>query len=77
MDAYRRDLVNRLFVEATALLEDATEAASAGQSPDLTAADCMKLALRIHRAAKEISALAEASLIVTGIDLDNARRRRR
>ena len=76
MDTDRRDLVNRLFAEATALLEDATETTVAGQSPNLMSADCMKFALKVHRVAREISALAEASLIVAGIDFDNMRRRR-
>ncbi len=55
------ELVRRLFAEATALLEDAHEAAVAGQSERLDTARRRHHARTLEEAARTISALARAS----------------
>lgn len=64
-DDDKRDLANHLFAEATAMLEDATEIAIAGQHPQLTATSCVARAHDLQKAARAISALAEAVLVLT------------
>ncbi len=64
MDDDCRELANRLFALATAMLEDATELAVAGQSPRLTSSQLANHGQRLQAAALEIAIVAEAATIV-------------
>ncbi len=71
-----RELARRLLATATAMLEDATEVAVAGQSPRL---DLIKLAdhgRRLQAAAHDIAVIAEAAEIVADLGIDNPQHRR-
>ena len=50
MDDDHRELVQRLFVAATAMLEDAIEVAVAGQSPRLDPSELADHGRRLHAA---------------------------
>ncbi len=66
MDEDHRELVRRLFVAATTLIETAHEAAIAGQSEALTARDYCETAHLLQGAARDIAALAEAAAVIAG-----------
>ena len=76
MDEENRDLANRLFATATAMLEDAVELAVAGQSPRLTSSQLADHGHRLRTAAQDIATIAEAAMIVANLS-DNQRRNRR
>ncbi len=67
MDDGNLDLVNHMFAIATALLEDAVEAAIAGQSSRLSHLELVALAGRLQIAAREIAAVADATMIVASL----------
>ncbi len=67
MDDDYRELANRLFATATAMLEDATEIAAAGQSPRLNPPQLANHGHRLQSAARDISVIAEAALIVANL----------
>ena len=69
MDDDYRDLANRLFATATAMLEDAIGTAVAGQSPRLDARRLGDAARRLQAAGREIGAIAEAAAIVASLGL--------
>ena len=64
-----RDLANRLFATATAMLEDATEIA-AGQSPLLDPSGLVEHGRRLQATALDIAVIAEAATIaaISGAD---------
>ena len=64
MDEDERDLVQRLFATATALIETAHEEAASGQSADLTAEEYLAAAERLQLAAGEAATLADAITII-------------
>ena len=64
MDEDHRELANRLFALATAMLEDATELAVAGQSARLNPEQIVDTGSRLQAAALEIAIVAEAATIV-------------
>ncbi len=64
MDDDHRELANRLFAAATAMLEDATELAVAGQSVWLNPAQIVDTGRRLQAAARDIGIIAEATTIV-------------
>ena len=64
MDDDQRELANRLFAAATAMLEDAAAVAAAGQSPRLSAAQLAHHGGRLKVAAQAVTVLAEAVAIV-------------
>ncbi len=66
MDDNHRELVRRLFAAATAVIETAHEAATAGQSEALTAGHYAEAARRLQGAARDIAALAEAATVIAG-----------
>ncbi len=70
MDDDHRELVNRLFATATAMLEDAIEHATAGQSPRLDGSRLVDHGHRLRSAARDIAAIAEAAVIVAGLGID-------
>ncbi len=77
MDDDCRELTNRLFATATALLEDVIEVAVAGQSPRLTPSQLADHGRRLQSAAHEIAIIAEAAAIVANPGVDRRRKRRK
>ncbi len=77
MDDDCRELTNRLFATATALLEDVIEVAVAGQSPRLTPSQLADHGRRLQSAAHEIAIIAEAAVIVANPGADRSRNRRK
>jgi len=65
MDDDTHEMVRRLFATATALLEDATPVAIAGQSPRASKAQLAVYARRLESAARNIAILAAAAGVVT------------
>ncbi len=76
MDEENRDLANRLFATATAMLEDAVELAVAGQSPRLNPSQLADHGHRLQAGAQDIAIIAKAAMIVANLG-DNQRRNRR
>lgn len=64
MDPDDRELARRLFARATAVLEDAIPASTAGQSPRLSHARAVACARRLRAGAGTIVALAEAVVAI-------------
>ncbi len=77
MDDDCRELTNRLFATATALLEDVVEVAVAGQSSRLTPSQFADHGRRLQSAAHEIAIIAEAAVIVANPGADRRRNRRK
>ena len=64
MDNDDRELLRHLFAVATGIAESAHDAAAKGQSGHPAAQDYADLAHRLHTAARNIPALAEAAAII-------------
>ncbi len=64
MDEDKKELLRRLFVVATELVESAHDAAAKGQSGRLTANDYADAARALQAAARDIAALAEAAATI-------------
>ncbi len=77
MDDDCRELANRLFATATAMLEDVIEVAVAGQSPRLTPSQLADHGRRLQSAAHEIAIIAEAAVIVANPGVIRRRKRSR
>ena len=80
MDGDRRELANRLFAAATAMLEDAAAVAAAGQSPRLSTAQLVEFGGGLKVAAQAVAILAEAAAVVADPDIvgrQSPRKRRR
>ena len=77
MDDDYRELANRLFATATAMLEDVIEVAVAGQSPRLTPSQLADNGRRLQTTARDIAIIAEASVIVANLGVDRRRNRRK
>ncbi len=80
MDDDHRELVRRLFVTATELIETAHNAAVAGQSSEIAAEDHAEAARRLQATARDVAVLAEATMIVANLGINqhpNRRKRRR
>ena len=71
-DAYR-DLTNRLFATATAMLEDSIEHAVAGQSSKASLTHLLRQAERLHQAAVDIDAIARACVVAAKLAQASAR----
>ena len=67
MDDDYRELANRLFATATAMLEDATEIAVAGQSLRLDPSQLADHGRRLQATARDIAVNAEAAVIVANL----------
>ena len=59
-----RELLRRLFVAATELIETAHEVAIAGQSSTLAAPDYAATARRLQAVARGLATLAEAAIVI-------------
>ncbi len=59
-----RELLRRLFVAATELIENAHEIAIAGQSSTLAAPDYAATACRLQAAGRGLATLAEAAIVI-------------
>ncbi len=64
MDDDYRELANRLFATATAMLEDVIEVAVAGQSPRLNPSQLADHGRQLQATARDIAIIAEAATIV-------------
>lgn len=73
MDESRIELINGIFAELTALLEDAHEIAIKGQSRRLTPLQILENSNLIGTAAKDISKLAKTIAIITKADINHPR----
>lgn len=71
-----RELLGRLFVAATVLIENAHEIAIAGQSSTLSASDYAATARRFQVASQDITALADAAMVVANPSANRAHDRR-
>ena len=67
MDDDHREQANHLFATATAMLEDATELAVAGQSSRLNPAQLADQGRLLQAAARDIAIIAEATVIVANL----------
>jgi tRNA-dihydrouridine synthase len=61
MDRNLRELARRLFTVATAILEDATIVAAAGQSHKLTETSCERYARELQLVGHDVATIAEAA----------------
>ncbi len=75
MDDDDRELVRRLFVAATEMVETAHEAAIAGQSDKITARGYAAAARRLQATARDVAVLAEAAMIVANPGINQRRNR--
>jgi len=66
-DDYHRDLANQLFAVATAMLEDATEIAAAGQASRLAPSQLAVHGRQLQAAARDVAIIAEAVTIVANL----------
>ena len=60
----RKELANRLFATATAMLEDAVEIASTGQSGRRSLKELVLIARALSERTRKITAIAEAAMVV-------------
>ncbi len=67
MDDDHREQANHLFATATAMLEDAIDAAVAGQSRRLDPAQLSDRGRELQAAARGIAIIAEAAVIVANL----------
>ena len=65
MDEDDKELVRRLMAKATAMLEDAVETAVAGQSSRARPDELLDGTRRLHAAARDITAVAQAAVTIT------------
>ncbi len=73
MDDDHRELVRRLFAAATELIETAHDATVAGQSSEIVAEDYAETARRFHATARDVAVLAEATMIVAKLGINQHR----
>ena len=67
MNDDNRELVRRLFVAATELIETAHDAAIPGQSDALADEDYAEAAIRLRAAAGDVVALADAAIVIARV----------
>jgi hypothetical protein len=77
MDDNHRELANRLFATATAMLEDAIGIAVAGQSARCGPSQLAATGRRLQIAVREIGTIAEAAVIVAAVHSHKSRRDRK
>ncbi len=75
MDDDYRELAHRLFAAAMAMLENAIEAAVAGQSAKLGPRQLVDRARQLHAAAGDVTVIAEAAMIVANSSINQHRNR--
>jgi hypothetical protein len=76
MDDDHRELANRLFATATAMLEDALGIAVAGQAARLDPSRLVAAGRRLQVATRDIAIIAEAAGIVARLGVNPNRRRK-
>jgi hypothetical protein len=64
MDNDLQELARRLFTVATAILEDATIVAVAGQSHKLTEKSCERCARELQQVGHDVAIVAETALVM-------------
>ncbi len=77
MDDDYRELANRLFATATAMLEDVIEVAVAGQSPRLNPSQLADHGRQLQANTRDIAIIAEAATIVANLGVNQRRNRRK
>ncbi len=77
MDDDHRELVRRLFVIATELIETAHDAAVAGQPDQIAAENYAEAASRLLATVRDVAVLAEAAMIVAKLSDERSRNRRK
>ena len=77
MDRDQRDLVQRLFVTATIILEDAHQIAIAGQSHKRASKGYAACADRLRNSALDLRAVTDSVLVVLRQNREPARRNNR
>ncbi len=77
MDDDYRELTNQLFATATAMLEDAIEAAVAGQSPRIPPSQLAVHARRLQASARDVAVFAETAMIVAKMGVNQRPNRRK
>ena len=73
MDDDYRELANRLFATATAMLEDVIGVAVAGQSSRLNPSQLVDAGHRLQAVARNIAIIAEAAMIVANLSVKGGR----
>lgn len=68
----QRELINQLFAEATALLEDVLEIAVAGQSPALRDHELDRHVARLQACSHDIATLSQAALVIANSNVHHA-----
>ncbi len=76
MDEDNKELANRLFATATAMLEDVIEVAVAGQSPRLNPSQLADHGRQLQATARDIAIIAEAAKIVANSSAERSQIRR-
>jgi hypothetical protein len=74
MDKDLQELARRLFTVATAILEDATIIAVAGQSHKLTEKSCEHYACELQRVGRDVTTLAESAALMARLSRQTARK---
>lgn len=74
MDKDLQELARRLFTVATAILEDATIVAAAGQSHKLTEKSCERYARDLQLVGRVVVVVADAALIMARLSQQIARK---
>lgn len=74
MDKDLQELARRLFTVATAILEDATVVAAAGQSHKLTEKSCERYARELLLVGRDVMVIADAALMMARLSRQTARK---
>lgn len=74
MDESDRELTNRLFATATAMLEDAIDLTVAGQSAKAEPAELTQLGRQLQAMAQEVAIIAESTAILAEFEIRQRRR---
>lgn len=72
MDKNLHELARRLFTVATAILEDATIAAAAGQPAKLTEKTCQRYARKLQLVGHDVATTAEAAALMARLSRQTA-----
>ncbi len=76
MDDDNKELVRRLFAVATELIENAHDAAVAGQPDQIAAENYAEAASRLLATVRDVAVLAESAMIVAKLSDERSRNRR-
>ncbi len=74
MDKDLQELARRLFTVATAVLEDATIVAVAGQSHKLTEKSCERDAHELQQVGRDVTTVAESAAVMARLSRQTGRK---